>query len=368
MMSMIRVYFLLIFLGFSSYSSANIRVEQVLFSSFDISPVSLCRVNVFNDGLTAEASLQIQIKDENGSCIMSFFTLPFIVGEGFHSFSDLSIVPLQVVYGNAESARFLSIQHQLPEGHYVYCCHIFQKSNMEWMDEYCENFDSDLQPNLMLVYPFDTDTIVEIRPDFQWSHSGIFPQFPSNQFYRLVCVELKENEDASYAVENNPALFIKEYLSEHIVSFPIEYPSLESGKSYAWEVRKMSADAVVAHSGAWKFTIQNNNALEGMKYVSIGKEMNTSFYTAVNNTIFFRFDDLYADGKMTCFIFNDQRDIIYAAPQKELDSAHFTSGINQVGYNRYELDLKPLKINSGYYTLEVYNDKNECFKLKFYVP
>ncbi len=41
--------------------------------------------------------------------------------------------------------------------------------------------------------------------------------------------------------------------------------------------------------------------------------------------------------------------------------------VKSAGYNRYELDLSAMGLKSGFYTLEVLNEKKELYLLKFKV-
>jgi hypothetical protein len=365
---MIRFQLFVIAVLFSSSSFAMIRIENVLLNGVDVSPSSLCRVSLFNDGEMTEASLCIQIRDHSGNRLMEFYTLPFYMPQGYHSFRELKIIPLNPVYENAESARFLMTHQLLPEGNYQYCCRVIQKISSEWNDEYCEDFSSQMDSYLNLVSPVDSDTIPEQRPGFIWSHSGDFEINADAGFYRLLCVELKEDQNPSEALGNNLPVFVKDHLKTHFLNFPMELSALEKGKTYVWEVQKLSENNIVSRSGIWKFTIENDKPPEAEKYVSMSQKLNAAFYTARGNRIYFRFDERYSQGKIVCNIYNERRELLNLPPENEDKKRSIDKQLKASGYNLYELDLNPLHPQSGYYILEVNNEKNEIYKLKFYVP
>ena len=58
----------------------------------------------------------------------------------------------------------------------------------------------------------------------------------------------------------------------------------------------------------------------------------------------------------------------FAYIKEKTKNATPTTELKTSGDNRYELNLDAKKLNSGFYTLEVKNEKNESFYLKIFLP
>lgn len=365
---MLRFYFTLIAIHLSAYSFSMVRVEQTQINGLDVSPSALCNVSLFNDGEGAEISLCIQIKDLSGNRLMEFYTLAFFIPSGFHSSSELRPIPLNPVYGNSSASQFMMTNQMLPEGKYLYCCLVIQKKTTEWSDEYSEEFSSGMDSFLQLVSPADADSIAEQRPVFNWLHSSDFSMLQDDEYFKLICTEMIGDKSPSEAIENDPPVFVKDRLNTHLLNFPFELPPLEKGKSYAWEVQKISSNHIVSKTETWKFSIIDEKPPEYDKYVSLSRTLNANFYTVREGKIFFRFDENYLSGKMECKLYNEKRELLKGLPENEKGEHDYERRLKSSGYNRFEMDLNPFSLKNGYYLLEVRNEKNENFKLKFYVP
>jgi hypothetical protein len=98
-------------------------------------------------------------------------------------------------------------------------------------------------------------------------------------------------------------------------------------------------------------------------YTELKRKLDGGYYIAANNKVRFKYDEEYMDVDQQ-LSFN-----IYKAATNQivLTNASFTSVLTQVnlGDNRYGYDLSTFSLASGFYILEVINEKQEKFYLRF---
>jgi hypothetical protein len=94
-------------------------------------------------------------------------------------------------------------------------------------------------------------------------------------------------------------------------------------------------------------------------YAVLKKTYDQGYYQMSGNTLYFKYDGEYNAGALNYSIYDDNRNQV-------VTTGCTPSSLNkQPGDNRYSLDLSACASSSGYYLLEVLNEKNERFVLKF---
>lgn len=100
-------------------------------------------------------------------------------------------------------------------------------------------------------------------------------------------------------------------------------------------------------------------------YATLRRKLDGGYYETKNNAIYFRFDDEYNDQNhhLTYSIYNTANTDV--APT--LVATSNNAAISSYGDNRFKIDLwtSTSILASGYYILEVRNEKNEVFYLRF---
>jgi hypothetical protein len=271
----------------------------------------------------------------------------------------------RILYGLSPQASQLQSMHLLPSGMYTYCCGIVGISS-EGGDDYCEEFESEISSNLNLVYPDNHDTIETVNPALVWNHSEPFSMLTSSESFRLVLVELTENQTADNAISVNNPLFLLNNLNTHSIIYPFDASALIKGNSYAWQVQKITNGVATKFSEAWQFTIKKDVQMKADGYATLTKKLNASYYTIKNDTLYFRFDENYKGGDFTCNIYNWNREKI--TPIAVNSEQNISVSAKKLGFNYFQISLSDLpNLSSGYYTLEVKDERNELFMLKFYI-
>ena len=234
---------------------------------------------------------------------------------------------------------------------------------MDVSDEYCTDLESDNSSFLFLVFPPDKEFIETKYPVLTWTHSEIFSK-SATDFYRIVVVELSKGQSSEAAINTNIPVYMKNFLTAHQVQYPVDAKELISGKSYAWQVQKISNGAITNKTEAWEFKVKALDPIKENKYATVKKVLDGTLYKAEANKIFFRFDEGYTGTKLTYRILNEKQEPI-TAQQSEEKTGEIKVAEVKSGYNTFTIDLNEYKIPTGVYTLEVINDKREVYKLKF---
>jgi hypothetical protein len=349
----------------SGIASSQVTITGAQFSSYNLTPATMCNVSVMNNQTEMQAFLYVNITNSSNELLVTIETNPISLHVGVNIITGANVTFARVAYGSSSQAAQLQTMHMLPSGTYMYCCGIVGISS-EGGDDYCEEFESEITSNLNLIYPDHQDTIETLNPVLVWSHSESFSMLTSSESFRLVLVEIMENQTADNAISVNSPLFILNNLNSHSIMYPIDATSLVKGKTYAWQVQKTTNGVATKVSEAWQFTIKNIVLAKNNGYALLKRKLDASFYTIRDGKLCFKFDEFYNGGNFSCSIYNWKREKI--SPIAKNNDYNVGVSTKKLGYNYFEIDLSVLpNLSSGYYTLEVINESKELLMLKFYI-
>ena len=219
---------------------------------------------------------------------------------------------------------------------------------------------------LMLVFPADKDTIDTPNPNLVWNHSAPFSMLASGEHYRMIVVELNPEQTAEAGVSVNIPIMVKNNLRDHNVLYPFEGKTLQPGKRYGWQVQLLVNEVVVNKSEAWEFTLQVPKNLKDNKYITLRKTVDGGFFALENNKLFIRFDESYNSNVLSSKIYDSKMQPVRSkANNEEKKSSEIL--LKNSGYNRFEINLNEMDVSSGFYLLEIKNEKGEKFMLRFLV-
>jgi hypothetical protein len=347
--------------------SGQVSIVSTNFNSLNVTPVSLCQANIMNAGSEISAVIQATIYNSANEKLLDCKTMPFVLKQGLNNVMSLQLSLEYSIFGTSAQASFVRTNHTLPSGNYKYCINVIAVSS-ETGDDYCEEIQSELNSFLYLIDPFDHDTISTSHPLLIWTHSEPFNVLAQGEYFRLVLVELLESQNAESGVSVNNPVFEKSYVSSHQVQHPFDLKELEQGKRYGWQIQKFSNGMIVQKSEAWEFVIAKDNPVSESMFAVMKKKIDGGFYTAVNNKVYFRFDEAYIINSSQCRIYDEKRKsyqpILYTLTET---GEQIPVKEKQTGYNRFMINTAELELKKGYYMLEVKNTKGETFYLKFYV-
>lgn len=352
---------------------SQVSIIGLAVQPFNITPEALLNVNIMNAGNEAQAHIVSQLYSSNNVVLLTVRSQPFKLVRGLNSVVTGNYRIASAEFASVAQSSYLRSTHTLPSGRYRLCSTVFI-NDASRADEFCDDIESDMNQILYLINPFDGDTIDSKYPILSWTHNEPFTILSQGELFRLVVAEIRDGQTAEAAVTANNPVVVKYPLEEHQIQYPYDAPDLKVGKQYGWQVQKISAGVVVAKSEAWKFIIRPSEESLSTKYVSLKDHIDGSFYTATEGMVFFKFFEEYkGNGSMTYRLKDDKlQDVkinIEGDSGSGIEGETGSAGVlKKLGNNLFSLSLNNKSVRSGFYTLEVQNEKRETFYLKIFLP
>lgn len=352
---------------FLSGYAQQVSVVSADVNPYNVSPKGLCQVAIMNPFPAVQITMQAQLLDAANEPLVTVTTNTFTLHSGLNVAATMSFTIASVEYGTTAIVSYIRNSNVLPTGKYNYCVKITAIGKTEAGDEYCQELESDINSFLYLVSPEDKDTIFTENPVLIWNHSDPFNTLGPGEYYRMTVMPLNQGQSADEAVTVNSPIYLKNNLQENQVQYPFDAPALIPGNHYAWQVELMSNDVIANKTEAWEFIEAIHVAPPDMKYALVKTSLDGSFYTAVNNKIFFRFDESYATSEVVdCEIFDTKMQTVKSKTE-DATKKNAAVALKREGYNQYEVDLNNMNVSSGFYYLQIKNGKGQAFKLKFLI-
>jgi hypothetical protein len=352
----------LIFIYVSSISQLTIVNANI--NEYNISKSSLSQITISNMEFEGTVRIESQITSSSNEVLLKLISNPIVVKKGINNLNNHTLNFSQLIYSSSPQGSFIKNMHRLPSGGYNYCVSVIPVSGIEEGDELCQTIDASSDDQMYLVNPQDEEEIPTSTPILIWLHTEPFNLLSQGEFFRLTVAEISSSQKAAEAIVNNVPVYYANYVSKHQVQYPADATKLKPGKKYAWMVQKISNGNILASTDVWEFKMSENTNVSDHVYIDLKTKLDGSIYTVQDDRIYFKYDERYQSKTLNAKIYSDAREEIKVQSKNE-QSAQVSS--KTMGYNSYELDLKPYKLKKGYYTLEVLNEKHQKFMLKFYV-
>ncbi|MFT5790937.1 MAG: hypothetical protein ACI9LI_000266 [Saprospiraceae bacterium] len=103
------------------------------------------------------------------------------------------------------------------------------------------------------------------------------------------------------------------------------------------------------------------------RYATLSHKLNGGYYQVSDDKLYFEYYEEYKDGDLEFHLYNENNNEETSINQANLTNLETNTNQKKYGTNRFQLDISTLNPSSSgeYYILEVINDKQEIFKLKF---
>ncbi len=353
-------------------STAQITLVNAVVNPFNVSPNSLVQINVLNtQSNDVEVIIESRIFNSINNEVLFVKTQPTRLKPGMNSVQSNNISFSQITYSGSKQSNYIKNMGRLPSGTFNFCHQIIGVTNSEDSDQSCQEIVSDLNSFLTLVSPMDKDIIEQPNPVLHWNHSEPFDILVQGESYKMIVTEMQEDQNPESAISSNLPIYKNDILNSHQQLYPADAPGLESGKTYAWQVQQISNNRIINKTEAWQFSIPKKKELTETKYARLAKKINGGFYTVENMMLYFAFDEEYlSSNTISCKIYNKKKVVV--SPNLVIDNSVDTPSqenyvLKKTGDNRYVIDLTKTDISNGFYTLEVKNEKNEKFFVKFLI-
>ena len=361
-----RVLFILLCIQLNV--KAQVSIINISVQPFNLTPEALLNVNIMNNGDEKQVRIVTQLYNSSNNVLLSVRSGVFKLSKGLNSGSVGSRRIETAEFSSSSQAGYLKTTHNLASGRYKVCSTLTIENDPEKIDDFCEELEADFNQYLYLVNPFDKDTVDSKNPILSWTHSEPFSILSQGEFYRMIVSEIKSDQSADEAITVNLPVMVKSYLKEHQLQYPFDAKELKEGTKYAWQVQKVSDGVVINKTEAWTFITKRMNEGKSLKYVMLKNQLDGSYYVANDGYVYFKFSEEYkSEGQLKFSLANDKSQPVEVDIKRDGGSSDKVS-LKNTGDNLFELSINSKKNKSGFYTLEVKNEKNESFYLKIFLP
>ncbi len=341
---------------------AQISFQHVLVQEALISPSTLFTATLHNAGPTAMVHFEGEVRTRSGEDVLRFASLPFTVPAGMSSVNAGQLTMRTFVHGTGDAGRHARLFQRLAGGHYRWCMRLVP-SGSETNDQYCDELMVEDLLFLDLVMPWNGDTIDEVRPSLTWTFSGSTTGAVPDGV-RLVLAPMPKDMRPAQALVASPPMFMVPEVGQRTVPYPPGIDDLQRGHCYAWQVERLVDGRVADRSDPWGFCVRERKEPVHNKYVHLDRIQSGVIYEALDEKIFFRYDEPYASKQLYVRV----RGVggRHFEPRAEVGGAAGTrTGLRSIGVNLYEVDLQPYGLKPGVYDLIVHDEKSRVRSLKF---
>lgn len=340
---------------------SQITIQSAALDGELISTATLFRLTVHNASTTTLVKAQGAVHTPSGEAVLMFASAPFNLPNGVSSLSAAQLTMQVFDYAPTDAGRSAKLFQRLPPGRYQWCIRI-TSTQVEGVDEWCDATEVEDLFFLDLVYPWNGDTIDEVRPPLTWTASGS-PLALSAMAVRITLAPMPPGMNAAQAIAANTPVFHVPQVKERTLIYPPGARDLVPGQCYAWQAERVVDGRVADRTEPWSFCLRERIEPMADKYIRLDRLVPGTVYTAVDRRLFFRYDDPYGGTALRCMVIGPDRRRI--APEVQDDATNDESATASVGANLYELDLSSYSLKPGIYTLEVLDAKGRRYELQF---
>ncbi|TNF48833.1 MAG: hypothetical protein EP305_04480 [Bacteroidetes bacterium] len=222
------------------------------------------------------------------------------------------------------------------------------------------------QDNISLISPNDGDSIKTKNPLLTWSYLGGLQQNNERTFYRLIIVELKDNQSAESGIIVNQPLVKMDKIQGTQLFYPYDAPEINEGVWYGWQIQKISNNVIIDKSEAWRFILPLE--VQTKQYYKMKIKNDGIDYVAEEGKLRFEFIEQYKDDELKYYLYNAKNelmDVKITMGDEEMEEDKSIK-IKRTGNNYYEIDLGQFALE-GSYKLVVIDKKKQRFEMKYTV-
>lgn len=360
--STIRTIILAMLLFCGEWSHGQITIQNATLNGDMVSPSTLFQLVVTNTGPTAIVRFDGHVRTRQGEQVILFQTSDHTLPSGTSTLTSSSLAMRSFNYGTGEAGRNARVHQRLVGGQHSWCIQVIS-NQAETNDEWCDELYMEDLLYLDLVMPWNGDSIDEVRPALTWTISGS-PVAISTAHVRITLVPMPKHMNAAQALAAEIPLFNMNDVTQRTLFYPPGVSDLKRGQCYAWQAERIVDGRVADRSDPWSFCVKEHPRPKADKYVLLDRIEPGRVYEAVDQRIYFRYDEPYAASNLTCVILGPDRRQLEPDTKKEgADKAIF--GTKSVGVNLYELDLSTYGLKPGIHTLRVLDGKERQYELLF---
>lgn len=347
------------------WAAAQVTIQSATLNGELFTPTTLYQLVVMNNGPATSVRIEGAILTKQGEQVASFRSNEHLLSTGVATLSATAIPMATFTYGTGDMGRNARVHQRLAGGNYKWCVRI-SSAALETNDEWCDVLEMQDLIYLDLVMPWNGDSIHEVRPALTWTMSGT-PAATAAAQVRITVVPQPARMNAAQALAAEVPIFNLSNVTQRTLPYPTGAPDLERGKCYAWQAERLIEGRVADRSDPWSFCVRDIPRPMADKYVLLDRVEPGSIYQAIDERIYFRYDEPYSTSTLTCVILGPDRHQLEPIARNDNAEEALTS-TKRAGVNLYELDLSTYALKAGTYTLRVFDGKGRQHELQFNVP
>jgi hypothetical protein len=367
----LHLNYIVFLLLLSMTAGSQISIISIAVQPFNLTPQTMLHVNIMNPDQERQVQLVTRLFNSGNTVLLTVKSQVFTLRKGLNPASDQNRNIQSAEFFASSQADYLRSTHNLPSGRYKICTSIIPQSGSNEIADFCDELEADFNQYLYLINPFNGDTVESKNPILSWTHSEPFSILSQGEFYRMIVSEVNKEQSGEEAIQINTPSMVKNYLKEHQLQYPFDAKELKEGGRYAWQVQKISDGIIVNKTEVWTFYTRAPEETRTQRYVAMKRELDGSYCTAYNGIVYFKFSEEYrTPGELKYKLSNAKSQAVEVQIKKEegVSEKESSPAIKSTGTNRFELNMNAKQLPSGFYTLEVRNEKNELFYLKIFLP
>jgi len=325
----------------------NRQYSNVQVSSNDVVNFS---VNSFQNS-DFKGFIQLEIIDNNNNIKSIQKTGLVPIQPGITSSAKLlSQSKLQTTFSQVGFEHAHTPQFYYPYGEYNICISLFNQENGE-IDKKCLTISVENIFELLLIYPFNAESIQSPTPTFTWT--PLINQ-NGNLSYAIKWVESENSKIDFTSFRNEVPFWVANFVRNNIYAYNIADPKFSRSKFYFWQVEAFKGNKKVAESEIWQFHYDQNKirSSQNIWYVDVDNYDSKDTYYFRGDQIGIKLRNFNKENKLS-FRIKDGRGATIM-DQKSMSLAALEDGINY-----YIIDIKG-KINTNMpHQLEVFGNRKK---------
>jgi hypothetical protein len=214
-------------------------------------------ISVVNaDRLPFTGRIQIVVNDENGFSVLQALSSAILFSSGTKVLSKKTVEPVNYLYSDAGNSS-----GWMKAGKYRLCYTVIKetKEDVPVAEECTDLLIEPLSPPL-LSQPSDKSEIYEDHPAFAWIPPAPVQIFNSLK-YEIKIVEIKKDQVAADALENNTPVYFENNLPSPFRVLPYSATALKENTEYAWQVLAYD-NGYNIKSEAWIFKVVKDSVMQ----------------------------------------------------------------------------------------------------------
>ncbi len=237
--------------------------------------------------------------------------------------------PFRKEYTTSAFSNIINRSFLFPVGRYELCYELIHQENGV-LDRRCLDIEVLNIYDLLLIYPYNEEAIVEKMPTFIWTPVMLSQ---GNIRYRIKWLESEKQELPSKSTFDNRLFHSVSMLSNNIYSYGATDPKLDKSKYYFWQVEAYVDNRLIVESEIWRFHFnQSRNVEQNSSNLIVVENWKANHIHIIEDEVLGLIFSNYRDNKHVKYnIVNNRNQIILT--EKDVGMGRMKHGVNVIELN-----------------------------------